>query len=170
MPSESPSYDATLQTLTELTADRERRRIAAALQRGDELYRVLLRTVPDLIVALFDRDLRCQVDRRRHGRDRACGARCSRARRSWKRSATTPTPSAWTRCCGRCWTASRRDFEFVGRRSGMHLSVQAVPVRDDRAGVIGVMAVCRDVTPRHEVDAALRSSRGLPTGAPARAR
>ena len=61
VPSESPSYDATLQTLTELTADRERRRIAAALQRGDELYRVLLRTVPDLIVALFDRDLRCQV-------------------------------------------------------------------------------------------------------------
>jgi hypothetical protein len=48
--------------------------------------------------------------------------------------------------------------------------VQAVPVRDPRAGVIGVMAVCRDVTPRHEVDAALRSSRGLPTGAPARAR
>ena len=48
------------------------------------------------------------------------------------------------------------DFEFVGRRSGMHLSVQAVPVRDDRAGVIGVMAVCRDVTPRHEVAAALR--------------
>ena len=61
VPSESPRYDATLQTLTELTADRERRRIAAALQRGDELYRVLLRTVPDLIVALFDRDLRCQV-------------------------------------------------------------------------------------------------------------
>ena len=49
------------ETLTELTADRERRRIAAALQRGDELYRVLLRTVPDLVVALFDRDLRCQV-------------------------------------------------------------------------------------------------------------
>ncbi len=52
----------------------------------------------------------------------------------------------------------------------MHLSVQAVPVRDDRAGVIGVMAVCRDVTPRHEVDAALRSSRRRPTGSPARAR
>ena len=63
-----------------------------------------------------------------------------------------------------------RDFEWVGRLSGIHLSVQAVAVRDVRAGVIGVMAVCRDVTPRHEVDAALRSSRGLPTGAPARAR
>ena len=61
VPSESPSYQETLATLTELTADRERRRIAAALQRGDELYRVLLRTVPDMAVALFDRDLRCQA-------------------------------------------------------------------------------------------------------------
>jgi hypothetical protein len=52
----------------------------------------------------------------------------------------------------------------------MHLAVQAVPVRDERAGVIGVMAVCRDVTPRHEVDAALRSSRDRPAGSPARAR
>ena len=61
VPDEAPSYDATLATLTELTADRERRRIAAALQRGDELYKVLLRTVPDLLVVLFDRDLRCHA-------------------------------------------------------------------------------------------------------------
>ena len=67
-------------------------------------------------------------------------------------------------------TGERTEFEWVGRRTGIVLAVQAVPVRDDRAGVIGVMAVCRDVTPRHEVDAALRSSRGRPTGAPARAR
>ena len=40
------------------------------------------------------------------------------------------------------------EFEWVGRRSGARLHVQAVPVRDDRAGVIGVMAVCRDITPR----------------------
>ena len=51
VPSEVPSYQETMATLTELTADRERRRIAAALQQGDELYRVLLRTVPDMVVA-----------------------------------------------------------------------------------------------------------------------
>ena len=107
VPSESPRYDATLQTLTELTADRERRRIAAALQRGDELYRVLLRTVPDLIVALFDRDLLLPGHRRRHGLDRHVARDARRARRSWKRSATTPTPSASTRCCARCSRASR---------------------------------------------------------------
>jgi hypothetical protein len=61
-----------------------------------------------------------------------------------------------------------RDFEYVGPESGRRIAVQAIPVRDERAGVIGVMAVCRDVTPRHEVDAALRSSRRRPTGAPAR--
>ena len=62
-----------------------------------------------------------------------------------------------------------RDFEWVGRRSGAHLAVQAVPVRDERAGVIGVMAVCRDVTPRHEVDAgaALRRARARPARPPA---
>ena len=38
------------------------------------------------------------------------------------------------------------EFEWVGRRSGAVLAVQAVPVRDDRADVIGVMAVVRDLT------------------------
>jgi diguanylate cyclase (GGDEF)-like protein len=169
VPSEAPSYDATLRTLTELTADRERRRIAAALRRGDELYRVLIRTVPDLVVALFDRDLRCQVV------DGSIGTV-----QLWRELLEGRTVMD---ALGRDGEAEHLDamlrpvlagetvdFEFVGRRSGMDLAVQAVPVRDERAGVIGVMAVCRDVTPRHEVDAALRSSRERPTGAPARAR
>ena len=169
VPSESPRYDATLQTLTELTADRERRRIAAALQRGDELYRVMLRTVPDLIVALFDRDLCCQVI------DGGMGSIDM-----WREILEGKTV---LEALGGDADAERldallrpvlegelTDFEFVGRRSGMHLSVQAVPVRDDRAGVIGVMAVCRDVTPRHEVDAALRScAASRPAHPPARA-
>ena len=61
VPEDAPTYASTLATLSELTAAREHRRIAAALQGGDELYRVLLRTVPDMVVALFDRDMRCQV-------------------------------------------------------------------------------------------------------------
>ena len=61
VPEDAPSYSTTLATLSDLTAAREHRRIAAALQGGDELYRVLLRTVPDMVVALFDRDMRCQV-------------------------------------------------------------------------------------------------------------
>jgi diguanylate cyclase (GGDEF)-like protein len=169
VPTESPSYEQTLTTLTELTADRERRRIAAALQRGDELYRVLLRAVPDLVVALFDRDMRCQVVEGGLG-----------SVDLWRSLLEGHTV---IEALGDDGDAERLDsllrpvlagesveFEFVGRRSGMHLAVQAVPVRDDRAGVIGVMAVCRDVTPRHEVDAALRTSRTRPTGAPARAR
>jgi len=169
VPAESPRYDATLQTLTELTADRERRRIAAALQRGDELYRVLLRTVPDLVVALFDRDLCCQVV------DGGLGA--IEMWREMLQGRTVMDALGGDADAARLDALLRPvldgesvDFEFVGRRSGMHLAVQAVPVRDDRAGVIGVMAVCRDVTPSHEVDAALRSSRRRPTGSPARAR
>ena len=60
-PTSHRRYTSTLATLSDLTSARERRRIAAALQGGDELYRVLLRTVPDMVVALFDRDLRCQL-------------------------------------------------------------------------------------------------------------
>ena len=169
VPSEVPSYQETMATLTELTADRERRRIAAALQQGDELYRVLLRTVPDMAVAVFDRDLRCQAVNGGLG-----------ALERWREMLVgkTLTEALGDDADGDqmdgllrpVLSGEPRDFEWVGRRSGIHLSVQAVPVRDPRAGVIGVMAVCRDVTPRHEVDAALRSSRGLPTGAPARAR
>jgi diguanylate cyclase (GGDEF)-like protein len=169
VPDEAPTYAATLATLTELTADRERRRIAAALQRGDELYKVLLRTVPDLVVALFDRDLRC------HAVDGGMGAM-----ELWREMLEGRTVME---ALGGDGDAARLDgllrpalagdpvdFEFVGRRSGIHLAVQAVPLRDDRAGVIGVMAVCRDVTRRREVDVALRSSRGRPAGAPARTR
>ena len=168
VPTESPSYDATLETLTELTADRERRRIAAALQRGDELYRVLLRTVPDLVVALFDRDLRCQVVD--GGMDAIDLWRELLEGRTVMDALGHDGDAAHLDSLLRpVLEGEPTDFEWVGRRSGMHLSVQAVPVRDDRAGVIGVMAVCRDVTPRHEVDAALRSSRARPTGSPARA-
>ena len=169
VPSEVPSYQETMATLTELTADRERRRIAAALQQGDELYRVLLRTVPDMAVAVFDRDLRCQAVNGGLGalerwREMLVGKTLTEALGD---DADGDQMDALLRPV---LSGEPRDFEWVGRRSGIHLSVQAVPVRDPRAGVIGVMAVCRDVTPRHEVDAALRSSRGLPTGAPARAR
>jgi diguanylate cyclase (GGDEF)-like protein len=166
VPTEAPSYDATLATLTELTADRERRRIAAALQRGDDLYRVLLRTVPDMIVALFDRDLRCQVVE--GGMDSI---------EMWREilEGRTVVEALGREGDGEHLDALLRpvlagepqDFEWVGRISGARLSVQAVPVRDERAGVIGVMAVCRDVTRRHEVDAALRSSHAKPAGSPA---
>jgi diguanylate cyclase (GGDEF)-like protein/PAS domain S-box-containing protein len=167
VPSEAPSYDDTLQTLTAMTADRERRRIAAALQRGDELYRVLIRTVPDLVVALFDRDMRCQVV---DGGTDSIGL--------WREllEGKTVIEAMGGDADGEhldtllrpVLEGAARDFEWVGRRSGAHLAVQAVPVREERAGVIGVMAVCRDVTPRHEVDQALRSSRRRPAGAPAR--
>ena len=63
------------------------------------------------------------------------------------------------------------EFEWIGRRSGTRLAVQAVPVRDDRAGVIGVMAVCRDVTRAPPTAERAGAPRGpAPTGSPAPAR
>ena len=75
-------FSTTLATLSELTAAREHRRIAAALQGGDELYRVLLRTVPDMVVPVFDRDMRCQVVDGGLDRIDTGGPRCSRGRAS----------------------------------------------------------------------------------------
>jgi PAS domain-containing protein len=166
VPEEAPSYETTLETLSDLTAARERRRIAAALQGGDELYRVLLRTVPDMVVALFDRDLRCQlVDGglqtieqwrailegnivREALSDGGDGERMDQLLRP-------------------VLGGESSEFEWVGRLTGTRLVVQAIPVRDDRAGVIGVMAVCRDVTPRDADGMPIRSARSLPIGSPA---
>jgi diguanylate cyclase (GGDEF)-like protein len=169
VPSEAPSYSTTLATLSELTAAREHRRIAAALQGGDELYRVLLRTVPDMVVALFDRDMRCQVldggiDRIDQWREILEGKTVREA------LGAVDDGERMDRLLRPALDGESSEFEWIGRRSGAVLAVQAVPVRDDRAGVIGVMAVCRDVTPRLAVDPPQRSARPAPTGSPVRSR
>ncbi len=165
MPDEAPSYSTTLATLSELTAAREHRRIAAALQGGDELYRVLLRTVPDMVVALFDRDLRCQVvdgglDTIEQWRTILEG---NTVRDAISDDGDGNRLDAFLRPA---LGGEATEFQWVGRVSGTRLNVQAVPVRDDRAGVIGVMAVCRDLTQRDAAGAAIRSARPLPTGSP----
>jgi diguanylate cyclase (GGDEF)-like protein len=166
LPEEAPSYTSTLATLSDLTSAREHRRIAAALQGGDELYRVLLRTVPDMVVALFDRELRCQV---------VDGGIATIDR--WRRilEGQTVREALTDAGDGERLEALLRpvlggegsEFEWVGRISGAHLFVQAVPVRDERAGVIGIMAVCRDVTARAQATAAPLSARTLGGAAPA---
>jgi len=169
VPDDAPSYSTTLATLSDLTTAREHKRITAALQGGDELYHVLLRTVPDMVVALFDRDLRCQaidggIDSIEQWRAilegktvlEALGAEDDAERLDGLlRPALGGASSA---------------FEWVGRRNGTVLAVQAVPVRDERAGVIGVMAVCRDVTPIPQAGVTARSARPRPTGSPAPSR
>ena len=169
VPEDAPSYSTTLATLSDLTAAREHRRIAAALQGGDELYRVLLRTVPDMVVALFDRDMRCQVV--------DGGIDSIEQWRAILEGKTVLEALSGTdggeELDGRLRPAlsgKSSEFEWIGRRHDAVLAVQAVPVRDERAGVIGVMAVCRDITPRPETDVTAPPARALPTGAPAPSR
>ena len=162
MPDDAPSYSSTFATLSVLTAARERRRIAEALRGGDELYRVLLRTVPDMVVALFDRDMRCQVidggiDSIELWREILEGKTVREA------LGGADDGEEMDRLLRPALEGESSEFEWVGRRSGAVLAVQAVPVRDDRAGVIGVMAVCRDLTPRPPQ----RSARPAPAAAPA---
>ena len=167
VPDEAPSYTSTFATLSVLTAAREHRRIAAALQGGDELYRVLLRTVPDMVVALFDRDLRCQVVD--GGLDSIEQWRAILEGNTVREALSDDGDGEQLDALLRpVLDGDAAEFEWVGRRSGTRLHVHAVPVRDDRAGVIGVMAVCRDITQRGDAgDSTLRSARPRPAGAPA---
>ncbi|HYM58112.1 MAG TPA: EAL domain-containing protein [Solirubrobacteraceae bacterium] len=167
-PSAAPSYMDTLAALTQLTADRERRRVATTLQRSDALYRVLVRTLPDTFVALFDLDLRFQL---------AEGPALEAL--GWRRDELEGHTVAEAFPPDRAAALAERlrpalegeafDFEWPSVRGGAHLLVHAAPVQDERAGVIGVIVICR-VTQGREVDAALRTSRSRPTSAPARLR
>ena len=170
VPENAPSYAGTLATLSVLTAAREHRRIAAALQGGDELYRVLLRTVPDMVVALFDRDMRCQVID--GGTDTIDQWRAMLEGKTVLEALTEVDGGEELDALLRpALDGVSSEFEWIGRRSGVVLAVQAVPVRDERAGVIGVMAVCRHVAQRPPAAAETpRSGRARPTGSPAPSR
>jgi PAS domain-containing protein len=141
---EAPSYQATLATLTELTAERERRRIAQTLQRGDDLYRVLIESVPDLVVALFDRDLRCQLI---EGGIEAVPQWREMLHQRTFADATEVREAARLEALLR----PALDGESTAFRwplpDGAELEVSAAPVRDRLAGVIGVMTVARRVVP-----------------------
>ena len=75
-----------------------------------------------------------------------------------------------SRCCAPRSTARAPSSSGSAAAPARVLAVQAVPVRDDRAGVIGVMTVCRDLTPRPRRSTAQRSARAAPTGSPAPSR
>ena len=138
--------------------------ITQSLQRGDDLYQALVTSVPDLLVALFDRELRCQLieggmEHVAEWRQALLGGRIADA-------AAAEVAAQLERLLRPVLDGATNTFRWP-LDDGRVLDVHAVPVRDPRAGVIGVMTVARDVTPRHEVDAAPRSTR---TSAPARAR
>lgn len=159
-PAAEPSYEDTLSALTELTASRERRRVSAALSRSDALYGVLVRTMPDTIVALFDRELRFQ--RVEGPALKTLGwARHELVGHTLSEAFPPERAVAFAEHVRPVLAGELREFEWPSVRGGAHLLITAVPVDDERAGVIGVMLVVR-VTQGREVDSALRSSRAVP--------
>jgi len=165
----TPTYAQTLAALTELTADRERRRISEALRRSEHLYNVLVTSVPGMTVALLDRELRCHlVD----GDPELLADWRPILEGRTVREAVGPEQAPYLEAFLRpALDGEPQQFEYTGSISGSHYHVNVVPIEDPRVGVIGLMAICRDVTERHEVDAALRSSRDRrPVSAPARTR
>jgi diguanylate cyclase (GGDEF)-like protein/PAS domain S-box-containing protein len=158
-PSAQPTYEDTLDTLTQLTADRERRRVAVALQRSDALYGTLVDTLPDTIVALFDRELRFQLVE---------GSALESI--GWTREALVGHTVADVFPPDRAEALSAHlrpslagetsSFVWPAIHTGDELLIHAVPVDDERAGVIGVMLVVRVVA--RAADGARRSPQALP--------
>jgi hypothetical protein len=122
-----------------------------------------------MIVALFDRDMRCQVID--GGIDSIEDWRAILEGKTVREAlGEADGGERMEQLLRPALDGESSEFEWVGRRSGIVLAVQAVPVRDDRAGVIGVMAVCRDVTARPEPEVPARSARPAPAGSRAPAR
>ncbi|MGZ8649512.1 MAG: EAL domain-containing protein [Solirubrobacteraceae bacterium] len=158
------SYQDAVSTLAELTLGRERKRVAAALQRSDALYRVLVRTLPDTIVAILDHDLRFQlvegpaVASLGWTRDDLEG-------RTVYEAFPPDRAVAFAELMAPVLAGEASDLEWPSVRGGKLLLVHAAPVEDEQAGVIGVMLILR-IAQGREVDAAPRVSRGTPRGTP----
>jgi diguanylate cyclase (GGDEF)-like protein/PAS domain S-box-containing protein len=166
VPSVAPAYQTALTTLTQLTRGRERKRVSAALRRSDALYRVLVRTLPDTIVAILDHDLRFQlvegpaVASLGWSRDELEG-------RTIHESFPPERAAAFAELMAPVLAGEACDLDWPSVRGGKLLLIHAAPVTDEQVGVIGVMLIIRIAAGR-EVDAALRSTRGAPRPAPLR--
>jgi diguanylate cyclase (GGDEF)-like protein/PAS domain S-box-containing protein len=165
-PSTAPSYQDAVTALAELTLGRERKRVAAALQRSDALYRVLVRTLPDTVVAILDHDLRFQlvegpaVASLGWDRDELEG-------RTVYESFPPDRADAFAELMAPVLAGEACDLEWPSVRGDKRLLIHAAPVMDEQVGVIGVMLIAR-IAPGREVDAALKGTRGAPRGSPLR--
>ena len=164
VPDDTPSYQEAVAMLAELTLGRERKRVSAALQRSDALYRVLVRTLPDTIVSLLDLDLRFQLVEgpafESLGWDRS-----ELEGRTVFEAFPPDRAGAFAELLRPVFAGETVDLEWPTIRGGKLLLVHAAPVEDEQVGVIGVMLICRTAQGRG-VDAALRDTRGAPRGTP----
>ena len=164
VPDDTPSYQEAVAMLAELTLGRERKRVSAALQRSDALYRVLVRTLPDTIVSLLDLDLRFQLVEgpafESLGWDRS-----ELEGRTVFEAFPPDRAGAFAALLRPVFAGGIVDLEWPTIRGGKLLLVHAAPVEDEQVGVIGVMLICWTAQGRG-VDAALRDTRGAPRGTP----
>ena len=164
VPDATPSYQEAVATLAELTLGRERKRVSAALQRSDALYRVLVRTLPDTIVSLLDLDLRFQLIEgpafESLGWDRS-----ELEGRTVFDAFPPDRASSFADQMRPVFAGATIDLEWPTIRVGKILLVHAAPVEDEQVGVIGIMLICR-IAPGREVDAALHDTRDAPRGTP----
>ncbi len=161
-PAAAPVYGETLSALTKLTTDRERRRVAEKLRSSEGLYRVLVRNVPDLIVALYDRDLRCHLVEGPAAAGMGAAGEALEGHTVWE---ALPEQHA-TRLAAMLRAAlagEQSDFQWA--TDEIRWDIHAVPIEDEHSGTIGVALVCRETTLAPSL--AAPEPRRRATGAPA---
>ena len=141
-------------TAQDVTAERAAR---IAREETEHRQRVLLTSLPDTMVVLYDRELRCALVQGALMEELGVSARRSRASCS-PRSSPRPGLRAWSRPSPARWRASRASLEYTAG-DGRTYAVDIAPYRSDDRSITGVFSVWRDISGRKRMDDELRASR-----------
>ena len=138
--------------------ERERARAEREARRAAEHYQRVVEAVDDAVVSI---DARGSVTGWNRGAEATYGWRAEEALgRSWKELvgsdqdgiAPPEGPGATAGAFDRIERQRRKDGVV------MYVEARVVPLREERDGIVGHVAVARDVTQRHEAEEALRIS------------
>jgi diguanylate cyclase (GGDEF)-like protein/PAS domain S-box-containing protein len=127
-----------------------------AVRASEELHRLVVGNLPDAIVAVWDRDLRCVLAR---GPMLAANNLNGEDLEGEPPEVVFPAGKA---SVGQALRAAldgqASELEYVAERNGSIFDLRVAPQCDDAGAVIGAVTVARDVTAKRTAEASLRAA------------
>lgn len=135
-----------------------RKSVEAAVKASEERYRLLVNHLPNVVVIMFDHDLRYLLVEgqalARHG--------YSRETMIGKTLRESVSPEDVSQFLPQYEAAlAGREVRFELERDGYHYVTHFVPVQDDQGKVVAGMIVIEDVTSHREAEAAIRAQAAI---------
>ncbi|MEO8613005.1 MAG: PAS domain S-box protein [Chloroflexota bacterium] len=136
----------------------ERKRTEHALRERETLYRTLVRNLPNVVVLMFDRDMRYvlaeggTIFRYGYSKETFEGKTIWEAISLERQNLYLPYYEA---------ALAGRESQFETERGGYIYEVHIVPARDDNGNIIGGLNISEDITERKRVEAAQRRQEAL---------